>query len=297
MSMTKIKPSTLLSAAVLPVLAAMYVCFSPRVARRCYQTSIFGVNTTRFNKLAMQEFPHESHQTSLKLGDDFLNVFHFPASGRYTALINVGRNTCVSDFLGPIKLFLSLGIGVVIYDYRGFGSRAKLPISLRSMAEDASAVLSYMINDLRLQPRKIFIVGVSLGSGIATYLCEIAKEPLAGLIHFTPYTSMLEQGKKMFPLLSVFPDWLCLRSGEPTMRNLPFLKQAHPPYLGVFALEDEIMTSDWVVPAFETQVSEPRLIVQLASASHNTWLETCSDRCTKAIRQYQDMLDTYWVGR
>ncbi len=93
------------------------------------------------------------------------------------------------------------GLDVMIVDYRGYGKSDGRPISGKQMNADISKVYKYL-ND-RYEEDNIYIVGYSLGSGMATYLAG-TYDP-AHIILVSPYTSLVDI-KNQF--LWMFPDFL-----------------------------------------------------------------------------------------
>ena len=93
------------------------------------------------------------------------------------------------------------GYDLLIPDYRGYGKTEGQPINDTQLLTDANKAYQYLKDNY--EEDKIYVVGYSLGSGMASY---VAKENNpAGLILVAPFTS-LEDIKNQF--LWMFPDFL-----------------------------------------------------------------------------------------
>lgn len=85
-------------------------------------------------------------------------------------------------------------------NYRGYGASEGEP-SQTALVADAQAVFDALAADPRINPKRIVVIGRSLGSGVAVQLA--AKRPLQALILITPYDSMLEVAADKYPWLPV----------------------------------------------------------------------------------------------
>lgn len=93
------------------------------------------------------------------------------------------------------------GLDVMIVDYRGYGKSDGKPISGKQMNSDIDHVYSYL-SEL-YEEKDIYIVGYSLGSGMAMHLA--ATYDPAHVILVAPYTSLVDIKNKF---LWMFPDFL-----------------------------------------------------------------------------------------
>jgi hypothetical protein len=65
----------------------------------------------------------------------------------------------------------ALGADVLLFDYRGYGGSTGSP-SEAGVYEDAEAAYRWMVRERRVDPRRIVIVGQSLGGGPACWLAS-----------------------------------------------------------------------------------------------------------------------------
>ncbi|MGD1074778.1 MAG: alpha/beta hydrolase, partial [Thermodesulfovibrionales bacterium] len=134
---------------------------------------------------------------------DGLNIaaWYVPAEDQRGAVLfchgNAGN---ISHCLDSIRIFHSLDLGVLIFDYRGYGRSQGSPDE-NGTYRDAEAAWDYLVNSLRVRPEHIVLFGRSLGSAVAA---EIALRKQAGaLIMESGFTSVPDLGEKFFPHLPV----------------------------------------------------------------------------------------------
>jgi uncharacterized protein len=93
------------------------------------------------------------------------------------------------------------GVGVVSFDYRGYGASDDGPLDEEGLYRDARAVYDWMVGARGIDPQHIVIYGHSLGSGVASHLA--ANVEAAGLILEGAFTSAPDVGAMAFPWLPV----------------------------------------------------------------------------------------------
>jgi pimeloyl-ACP methyl ester carboxylesterase len=96
--------------------------------------------------------------------------------------------------------FRDLGVNLFAYDYRGFGASDGSP-SEAGLYADAAAAYRYLTDSLHVPPSRIVLFGHSLGTGITI---ELARHvAAAGMIVEDAYTSVVDRGQEVFPLLPI----------------------------------------------------------------------------------------------
>ncbi len=88
-------------------------------------------------------------------------------------------------------------LDVYLLEYPGYGGRGGSP-SESSLYQAAEAGLGLMRSDLRT-----FLVGESLGTGVAAYLAGRFPERVEGIVLLAPYTSVVDVGQGRYPFLPV----------------------------------------------------------------------------------------------
>ena len=112
-----------------------------------------------------------------------------------------------------------LQVNVIGYDYSGYG-QSDGETSEENCYADIDAVYDHLINERKLSPSDIILVGRSLGSGPSCYLAARTStdgKPVAGVILHSPFTSiyriMLDVGctiaSDRFPNIDFVPDIRC----------------------------------------------------------------------------------------
>jgi uncharacterized protein len=173
----------------------------------------------------------------------------------------------LSDSIGQLAALHALGINVFAFDYRGFGSSAKIHPSERSVLEDADAAWKYLVTTRHAPPDTIVIHGTRLGaavaaetalhdSGAAAVIFEDLQPPVLDRIASDPRTRLL-------PLHLLFRDRfdptqaLALLKAPKLFLSPPSAgpaEQRVPPYFGIAA---EPKTSVVLRPSAAQAAVEP----------------------------------------
>ena len=137
------------------------------------------------------------------------------------------------DYVKRYKMFTSLGLNVLTFDYRGFGESGGKPTE-KGLYEDATQVYNYLIQSRNIQPERIIIYGHSLGSGVAVDLAS--RVPAGGLIIEAAYRSVPDIGQKLYPFL---PMKLILKNRFMTIDKID--KISYPKMI-IHSSNDEIIS-------------------------------------------------------
>jgi fermentation-respiration switch protein FrsA (DUF1100 family) len=172
-----------------------------------------------------------------------ISAWYVPAEhARGFVLFCHGNAGNISHRLDSIGIFHRLGLGVLIFDYRGYGKSTGSPDE-EGTYRDAEAAYEYLVAVLHVKPAKIILFGRSLGSAVAA---ELAIRKQAGvLIMESSFTSVPDMGKKFFPYL---PVRLISRFRYDSVNKVGMIK---PPKLFIHSPEDEIVPYEQGVRLFE----------------------------------------------
>jgi len=88
---------------------------------------------------------------------------------------------------------------VFLFEYPGYGAREGAPSADTFKATAVQALELLLATD----SRPIFVIGESLGSGIASYLAATFPEQVAGLLLVTPFSSLADVAAHHYPFLPV----------------------------------------------------------------------------------------------
>jgi fermentation-respiration switch protein FrsA (DUF1100 family) len=119
-----------------------------------------------------------------------------PAQGA-PALIYFGGNAEAVSLLALDAHDLR-GISLFLFDYRGYGASTGEP-GERAFFADALAIYDHVASLPRVDRKRIFVMGRSLGSGVATYLAS--ERPVSRVVLVTPFDSMAAVAHTHYPYL------------------------------------------------------------------------------------------------
>jgi uncharacterized protein len=148
---------------------------------------------------------------------------------------------------------------ILLFEYPGYGARPG-PATERNIITAGRQALSELLKDTS---GPVFLLGESLGSGVAARLAAENPERIAGLFLVTPFTRLSDVGARHYPL---FPVRLILRDRYEVQDNL---KQYPGPVAFLMAGRDEIVPAELGRKLFEEYPGRKRLWIQ-SGAGHNT---------------------------
>jgi hypothetical protein len=133
-----------------------------------------------------------------------LHGWFFPAEtnsprAQLAFLICHGNGGNVSHRLGLAGALLVTGVGVFMFDYRGYGQSEGRP-GEEGTYRDAQAAHAWL-RQKGFRGEHIIAYGESLGGGVVSELA--LREPLGGVVLQSTFTSMPEIGAEVFPWLPV----------------------------------------------------------------------------------------------
>ncbi|MDA8077574.1 MAG: alpha/beta hydrolase [Nitrospiraceae bacterium] len=192
-------------------------------------------------------------------------AWHIPAgtpAARGVVLFSHGNAGNISDRLDSIRIFHSLNLAVLIYDYRGYGRSEGSPTE-EGTYKDALAVWDHLVHVRGIQPEKIILFGRSLGSAVAT---EVALRKKAGaLIIESGFTSVPDLGSRFYPFL---PVRLIARFRYATVDKVGRITI---PKLIIHSPRDEIIPFEHGRALFE-KAAEPREFLQIRGGHNEGFL-------------------------
>jgi len=130
-------------------------------------------------------------ETSLTTSDGLsLNAWYRPPEAGKPVMIHFhGNSFDLSYFLPEMTDYLDEGMGVLLFDYRGFGGNPG-DINKPGLLNDARAAIDFVMETENLVPKDIIYFGKSLGTGISTTMA--AERSPAALILESPYTTIAD---------------------------------------------------------------------------------------------------------
>lgn len=195
---------------------------------------------------------------------------------RGTLLFSHGNAGNISHRLDSVSLFHSLGLNVLIYDYRGYGESEGTPTEAGTYL-DVQAAWDHLLEARMIAPQEIIIFGRSLGVAIAAKLAS--QVPSAGVILESGFTSVADMAASLYP-------WL--PGVRPLVRNrydnLEKIEQISSPLLVVHSREDEVIPYSHGEQLF-ARAKEPKQFMEL-HGSHNDAYQLSHETYTKTLQQF-----------
>lgn len=174
-----------------------------------------------------------------------------------------GNAENISINLGDMQTDEIQSTSWLLMNYRGFGGSTGKP-SQEGLFADALANYDYLINDLNIQPDKIYLVGRSIGSSIAAYVAS--QRRVGGLILITPFDSIASFAPR---ILRISPVKYYL---EKYFNTQKYLEDVKGKILVLAAGEDEVvpkMSLANLANKFKNQLE----IVEIKDANHQNITE------------------------
>jgi fermentation-respiration switch protein FrsA (DUF1100 family) len=197
-----------------------------------------------------------------------LHGWYFPANipspgSRGVFIYCHGNAGNVSHRLETCAALLESGLGVFIFDYRGFGKSAGKPTE-EGTYRDTQAAYQWLKNR-GFSASRIIAFGESLGGAIATELA--IREPIGGLILENTFSCISDIGSEIFPWLPV--RWIASIKYQ-TCLKLPQLKV---PVLIMHSRTDGLIGFHHAEKNFAA-AREPKLLWEI-KGDHNSPITDC----------------------
>lgn len=156
-----------------------------------------------------------------------------------------------------LRLLTDDGAGLIAIDWRGYGGSTGSP-SQEGLLNDALAAYDYG-RAAGADPRRIVVVGESLGTGPATWLA--AERPVAGLVLDSPYSSIVDIGADRYWM---FPVRLIVRDPFPAS---DWMKGVRVPIFAVAGEEDRTIPISYARKLMAA-APKPSTFVEIPGAGH-----------------------------
>jgi uncharacterized protein len=179
-----------------------------------------------------------------------------PSEGQ--VLILHGNGGCAADradFASPLRE--SAAMDLFILEYPGFGDRPGVPSqsSLFASAEEAFASLP--------KTAPIYLLGESLGTGVAAHLAGTHPAEIAGVLLFAPYNTLVDVAQHHVRILPA--RWLMVDH----FPSAEYLSHYHGPVAIVVGGQDRIVPEQFGRRLFDAY-NGPKRLWQIPQAGHNS---------------------------
>lgn len=188
---------------------------------------------------------------------DYIGWMYGKAANGPRALILHGNAGCAINRDYYVQSLTNAGFKeIFILEYPGYGARPGSPsqATLCAAADEAFALLE--------KRGPVYLVGESLGTGVAAYLAGKHSNSVAGLLMVTPYHNMTDVGQYHMPIL---PVRLLLKDRFPSS---DFLQHYHGPMAVLLAGNDVVIPNHFGRRLYDAY-SGPKKLWLIPQAGHN----------------------------
>lgn len=191
--------------------------------------------------------------------------WYLPVPGARGALLfSHGNGGNVSGWHRVAPFYHGLGLGILVYDYGGYGNSTGAPSEPRCHA-DARAMWDWLTQTRGVPANKIVLVGRSLGGGPTLELAQHVRP--AGVVIEGTFLSMPAQASEMFP-------WLPVRGILRTeFNNVDKIGKIGVPVLIFHSREDELIPFSHGEGLFAAS-QEPKRLVPIHGDHNNCFRES-----------------------
>lgn len=170
-------------------------------------------------------------------------------------LIFHGNAGCAVDRTGYLDGLIQVRpFDIYILEYPGYGARPGAP--------SQDSILGAATEGIDLIGGQVFLMGESLGTGVAAFVAGIRPQSVAGLILIAPYQNLADVGQHHMP---VFPVRWMLRDKFPAA---DYLRNYHGPLGVLLAEQDTIIPARFGRTLYESYQG-PKKRWEIPGADHN----------------------------
>ena len=173
-------------------------------------------------------------EVQIKTSDNInlLGWFHKKDLNKFKTIVyfhgNAGK---LENRIHKLNHFKDMDINFLIISWRGFSENSGKPTE-QGLYKDGKSAIDWLKN-MGLDDKDIILYGESLGTGIAIEIAQ--NKNFAGLILETPFTSMIDAAKNVYPYI---PVGLLLKD---RYENDKKIKNINIPLLVMHGEEDQIV--------------------------------------------------------
>jgi hypothetical protein len=232
------------------------------------------------------EIVHTPRHAGLEFQDLFfttvdgvrLNGWFIPhPQARVTMVWFHGNAGNISHRVENIKLLHDkVKINIFIFDYRGYG-RSAGSVSEEGTYRDGAAALDFVRKQLRVDAENLIIFGRSLGAAVAAEMA--GRFESRGLILETPFTSIRDMAKTVFPLLPIGP---LLQTRYDVVEKVGRIKV---PLLVLHGDHDDVVPYEQGKKVFAA-AREPKEFYTIKGATHNDTYIVGGDAYFQRLRRF-----------
>jgi len=164
-------------------------------------------------------------------GYNLLGWYHKKNISKKTILFLHGNAGSLENRIYKLNYFEEFDVNFLIIAWRGFSGNLGKPHE-QGLYEDAKSAVNWLQSE-GIKEEKIILYGESLGTAVAIEIAQNKK--FAGIILESPFTSMVEVGKKYYP---IFPIKLLLKDKYESINKI---KNISSPIMIMHGMQDKII--------------------------------------------------------
>ncbi len=218
-------------------------------------------------------------EDGLELGGWFLPAFQQPGKKRTVsaAVLVFNGNGGNRALRAPLaKALAAAELGVLLFDYRGYGGNPGSPTE-EGLAVDARAAVRYLEDRADVDPKRIVYFGESLGAAVAVGLAR--ERPPAALILRSPFNSLVEMAGTHYPFLL---SGLLLKDRFPSIDRIG---RVIAPLLVIVGTADSLVPPEQSRRLFAAAGRGERLL-EIAGADHNDHALLAGEKMVAAVVEF-----------
>ncbi len=232
------------------------------------------------------DFGLKFKNTWLTVNGEKLHGWWIPGATEKVLLYLHGNGVNIGVNAEHAARFHSLGMSVLLVDYRGYGRSEGTFPSEQSVYADAEAMWKHLVEDRDIEPKNIFIYGHSLGSAIGIELA-LRHADAAGLIVESAFTSIRDMAKRDL-LFRVVPVGLILTHRFDSIHKI---KRLQLPVLFLHGSKDTLVPLSMSQRLYEA-APEPKYIVLLPGGGHANSASIAPRQFLEAVRDFMNSTRT-----
>uniref|UniRef100_A0A6T7NFG8 Serine aminopeptidase S33 domain-containing protein n=1 Tax=Hanusia phi TaxID=3032 RepID=A0A6T7NFG8_9CRYP len=182
------------------------------------------------------------------------------------------------------ELWRRLSVNIFMVSYRGYGRSQGVPTE-EGLKMDAQAVLNHVSSLKQVDPKKIVILGRSLGGAVGIHITSRNPEKVKGLIVENSFTSIADMVDVLMPFLAMFKS-LILRIG---WKSIESIQSITTPILFISGSRDELVPPSHMRRLYDAAKSSIyRSWYAVPDGGHN-------DTCMRNPREYCEKVKEWMV--
>ncbi len=214
-------------------------------------SKIFNFSIVEKRRPAVLNECENCKEVMLKVDNAVLSGVYLENNSKKLIIYFGGNSDDATDFIKLLKN--QSKYNVVAFNYRGNALSSGIP-SEKNLFEDA-----LRIYDTYAKDKIVYVVGRSLGSGVAVYLST--KRDIKKLILITPYDSIENVAKERYPFLPVL---LLLRY---KFNSKDYIKNSKAPIV-IFMVKDDKVVSNKRTKNLIKYIKNPFEIKEFSNTTH-----------------------------